>query len=143
MYIKQITVFLENKPGRMAALTQTLAENNIDIRALSLADTTNFGILRLIVDDPAKAQEKLKQGGYTVNLTPVIAVRIDDRPGGLAKALAVLDEGGVAIEYLYAFISRKSDMASVVMRVDDGDKAVALLEQNSIVFLRDSDMENL
>lgn len=143
MYIKQITVFLENKPGRMAELAATLARNEIDIRALSLADTTNFGILRLIVSDPYLAQDKLKEAGYTVNLTPVIAVRIDDRPGGLAAALAVLDAGGISIEYLYAFISRKADMASVVMRVDDGDKAVSLLEQNNIVFLSDSDIHDL
>lgn len=140
MYVKQISVFIENTQGRLADIAGVIADNGIDIRALSLADTTNFGILRLIVDKPYDAEEALKKAGYTVSLTAVIAIGIDDQPGALAKALKVLDEGGISVEYLYAFISKEVGRASVILRVDDGDKAVDMLVKNGIQFLSDEDI---
>ena len=102
MLVKQISVFLENKSGRLAEVTRTLASNNIDISALSIADTTDFGILRLIVNDPETAESVLNQNGFTVSCTSVIAVSVADKPGGLAVALDILDSEGFGIEYLYA-----------------------------------------
>lgn len=140
MYVKQISVFIENTQGRLADIAGVIADNGIDIRALSLADTTNFGILRLIVDKPYDAEEVLKKAGYTVSLTAVIAIGIDDQPGALAKALKVLDDGGISVEYLYAFISKEVGRASVILRVDDGDRAVDMLVNNGIQFLSDEDI---
>jgi len=141
MYIKQISIFIENLQGRLADILEDIAKSGIDIRALSLADTTNFGILRLIVDKPHEAEKVLRQAGYTVSLTAVIAIEIDDTPGSLAKALRVLSDNNISIEYLYAFISKKKGCASVILRVDDGDKAVGVLDGNGAVFLSDRDIE--
>ncbi len=143
MYIKQISVFIENQQGRLADIAEVIAEKGIDIRALSLADTTNFGILRLIVNKPYEAEEALKKAGYTVSLTAVIAIGIDDQPGGLAKALRVLSDHDISIEYLYAFISKKEGRASVILRVDDGDRAVEILTGNGIQFLSDQDITDM
>ncbi|MBU4532996.1 MAG: ACT domain-containing protein [Eubacteriales bacterium] len=132
MWVKQISVFLENKSGRLAAVTRILGNEGINIRALSIADTSDFGILRLIVDDPAKAYSKLKEGGITVSETEVIAVEIPDTPGGLASVLDILDAGGANIEYLYAFVSKSSGNALVLMKVEDLDKAAAALKANNI-----------
>ena len=119
MQLKQISVFLENKSGRMAEVGSTLAEENINIRALSIADTTDFGILRLIVSNPERAFSVLKQAGFTVSETEVIAVAVPDRPGGLARVLGILADGGVNLEYLYAFLGQQQQDALVVFRVDD------------------------
>ena len=104
MKVDQLAVFLENKSGRLAAITKTLSDNNINIRALSVADTADFGILRLIVDDTEKATRVLKDEGFTVGKAVVIAVEVADRPGGLAKVLGVLHEAGLNVEYMYAFV---------------------------------------
>ncbi|MBW2506652.1 MAG: ACT domain-containing protein, partial [Deltaproteobacteria bacterium] len=106
MKVDQIAVFLENKSGRLAAITRALSDSNINIRALSVADTADFGILRLIVDDTDKATEVLKDEGFTVGRAVVIAVEVADRPGGLAKVLAVLNEAGINVEYMYAFVEK-------------------------------------
>jgi hypothetical protein len=127
MAVKQISVFLENKSGRLAAVTKLLAEKQVNIRALSIADTSDFGILRLIVDDPDKAHKALKEGGFTVSATDVLAVAVPDTPGGLAPALAVLEEAGVNIEYLYAFVAQRADMAMVLFKVNDTERAAAAL----------------
>jgi hypothetical protein len=140
MYVKQISVFIENTKGRLADITSVLARGSIDIRALSLADTTNFGILRLIVDRPFDAEKMLKESGFTVSVTSVIAIGIEDRPGALAEALKILEEGDISVEYLYAFISKTSGKASVILRVDDGDKAVEMLVDGGITFLSDKDI---
>ena len=103
MLIKQISIFLENKLGRLAKVTRILGENNIDICALSVADTTDFGILRLIVDRPDEAKQVLADNGFTVSINDVIAIEVEDKPGGLAKTLSVLDDKGISIEYMYAF----------------------------------------
>ena len=115
MQIQQLSVFIENKPGRMAEVTEVLAEANIDIRAISVADTRDFGILRVIVDKPKEAVEALKAHGMTVTLTKVIAVGIDDKPGAFSKAVRLLSNEGFDVEYMYAFISRDKGKAYVII----------------------------
>jgi hypothetical protein len=127
MLIKQLSVFVENKKGRLSAITDVLRDKNIDIRALSLADTRDFGILRLIVDQPETAYEELKSSDCLVSLNTVIAVSIKDQPGGLAAAMDILAQNNISVEYMYAFISKSDDEAVVIIRVADNDKAVEVL----------------
>lgn len=143
MFIDQISVFIENRQGRLGEITRSLGEGGIDIRALSLADTTNFGILRLIVADAAKAEQILKDAGFTVSTTKVIAVEIDDRPGGLANTLTKLGEAGISVEYAYAFITRKSGGAYVILRVEDTDAATACLQACGTRLLSVEDIQNI
>jgi len=135
MLIKQLSVFVENKSGRLAEITAVIAQADIDIRALSIADTTNFGILRLIVDKPDEAERVLKDLGLTVSLTNVIAIGISDQPGGFAAAMKCLADAGVGIEYMYAFISRDQGRACVILRVADNDLAVKALELGNVEIL--------
>ncbi|MEW5762983.1 MAG: ACT domain-containing protein [Bacillota bacterium] len=130
--VKQISVFLENKSGRLAAVSRILGANDINIRALCIADTSDFGILRLIVNDPERAHDVLKEAGFTVSATSVIAVQVPDRPGGLAEVLSVLEEAGLNIEYLYAFVTKISGQALVIFKVEDVDRAAELLRTNGI-----------
>ncbi|MBP7401375.1 MAG: acetolactate synthase [Clostridia bacterium] len=132
MLVEQISVFLENKSGRLAEVTRTLHGQNIDIRALYIADTMEYGILRMIVDRPAEAVQALTEKGFTVSSTHVIAIALEDTPGTLDKALSVLSEGGISVEYLYAFVGRASTEAVVVIRVEDPDRATAELEKGGI-----------
>jgi len=143
MVVKQISIFLENKSGRLAEVTKILGENSIDISALSIADTTHFGILRLIVNKPEKAEEILKQNGFTVSSTSVIAIGVQDRPGGLAKALEILDKESIGIEYMYAFVSKKEDEALVILRVEDPDNAITTLKGNGISVLSSNQVYKL
>ena len=130
MYIKQLSVFVENKSGRLADITSIIAKAGVDIRALSIADTTDFGILRLIVNKPVEAEKALRDAGLTVSLTNVIAVGIPDRPGGIADTLSAIADKNVGVEYMYEYVARNSDHAYFVMRVADNEKAVnALLEK--------------
>ena len=129
MIIKQISVFVENKAGRLAEITTLLAEAGVDIRALSVADTNDFGILRLIVNNPDKAEEMLKEHGYTVALTKVLAIGIHDQPGGLAAPMKTLFEHHISVEYMYAFISKSVDTAYVILRVEDNERAAQKLIQ--------------
>lgn len=119
MVIRQLSVFVGNKAGTLAEITSVLADKSINLRALSLADTKDYGILRLIVDDPDNALAVLKNAGFTASITEVLAVLIDDRPGGLSKALQILAGNGYGIEYMYAFISKRSNEAVVVMKIGD------------------------
>jgi hypothetical protein len=135
MLVKQISIFLENKSGRLAEVTKILGENEIDISALSIADTTDFGILRLIVNDPEKAEDVLSSNGYTVSCANVIAIGVADEPGGLAAALEVLDAKGIGIEYMYAFVGKHSNEALVILRVDNSELAVKTLLDNNIKVL--------
>ncbi len=128
MYIKQLSVFVENKDGRLAEITTIIANAGIDIRALSIADTTDFGILRLVVDKPYEAEKILKNAGLTVSLTDVIAIGIPDRPGGFAETITAVANQAVAVEYMYAFISREQDRAYLIMRVADNETAIAALK---------------
>lgn len=133
MKVKQISVFLENRRGRLAEVTRVLGENNLNIRALSLADTSEFGVLRMIIDYPDKAYMVLKENHYTVRETDVVALEVPDRPGGLAHVLNIMSEKQVNVEYLYAFPERESlDKAIMIFKFDDVDKAITVLQQQGI-----------
>jgi hypothetical protein len=132
MTIEQLSIFVENKPGRLAEITEILAGADVDLRAMSIADTADFGILRIIVNDTNKALAALKDAGCTVSVTNVLAVAITDEPGSLAKVIRVLSDNGVSVEYLYAFITRKEDSAYVIFRVEDTDKATSIFEMHGI-----------
>jgi hypothetical protein len=132
MLVRQISVFLENKSGRLAEVTRQLREHRIDIRALYIADTTEYGILRMIVDRPEDALRVLSDNGFTVSSTNVIAVAIADQPGMLDLALETLSDGGISVEYLYAYVGRASSDAVVVMRVENPDLALARLQEAGI-----------
>jgi hypothetical protein len=132
MRVEQISVFLENKAGRLAEVTGVLAAAGVNIRALSVADTSDFGVLRLIVDHSEKAIEGLKQAGFTVRTTDVVAVEVDDRPGGLHRILDLLDRAGLNVEYMYAFVARCGDTAVMIFRFDNLDQAVRALTQAGV-----------
>lgn len=127
MHVEQISIFIENKFGRLAEVTRILGDTGINIRTLSLADTSDFGILRLIVNDAEKAKTVLKERGFTVSKTEVVAVEIPDRPGGLADILQVLDTDGINVEYMYAFVERCGENAVMIFRFDETAKAIATL----------------
>lgn len=135
MYIKQLSVFVENKSGRLAEITATIAKAGIDIRALSIADTTDFGILRLVVDKPYEAEKTLKEAGLTVSLTDVIAVGIADKTGGVAETLSMVAESDVGVEYMYSFLSQNYQRAYLIMRVADNEKALAALKAHGCEIL--------
>jgi len=127
MQIRQISIFLENKPGQLSAICRDLADADINIATLSLADTSDFGIVRMIVDDHEKAKATLTEKGHVVNVREVVAVCVPDRPGGMAEVMQVLDKCGVNIEYSYAFAFHKGEKAVLVFRFSDNDKAAAAL----------------
>ena len=135
MIIRQISAFLENKSGRLAEVTKLLADKQINILAISIADTTNFGILRLIVSDYALAEKTLSDVGMTVSITNVIAIAVEDKPGGLASALAVFEKENIGIEYLYAFVEKITNEAYIILKVESPEKAVASLLENGIKVL--------
>lgn len=135
MMIKQLSIFVENRPGRLADVTAAIGDAGVDIRALSIADTSDFGILRLIVNKPEEAVIALKDAGMTVSLTDVIAVGIDDVPGAFSRVVRLLSDGGVGIEYMYAFISRSENHAFVIVRIEHAEKGVELLRQNNVRLL--------
>lgn len=128
MTIKQLSVFLENREGRLDEVLQTLGDNDVNIVALSLADTSDYGMLRMVVSDPQKGKEVLKNAGITSMLTEVIALRVPHATGSLSKAMHALVNGGINIEYMYAFANGAD--ASAVMKSDDSAKAVAILKEN-------------
>ena len=132
MKIMQISIFIENQSGRLWEVCNLLGENGINIRALSLADTSDFGILRLIVNDPEKAYKILKENDFTVGKTEVIAVEVPDNPGGLAKVLKILRDNNINVEYMYAFVERSGNFAIMIFRFDETDKAIKVLNQNGI-----------
>lgn len=135
MKVKQLSIFLENQSGRLAEVTGALGNEGINIRALSLADTSGFGILRLIVNDIAKAHAVLHNKGFTVSETDVIAVEIPDRPGGLAHVLGILGEQGINIEYMYAFVEKSSQNAVVIFRIENVDDAITALQAKGVKIL--------
>ena len=143
MLVKQISVFLENKSGRLAEVTRTLSENKIDIRALYIADTTEYGILRMIVDKPDEALKILSSAGFTVSSTNVIAITIADVPGTLDNALEVLSANKISVEYLYAFVGRASSDAIVVIRVEDPAQAVEVLTKAGIRIVQTKEVYGL
>lgn len=135
MKVEQISIFIENKSGRLAEITRVLGEAGINIRALSLADTSDFGILRLIVNDVEKAKLVLKDKGFTVSKTEVVAVEVPDQPGGLSNILQVLDREKINVEYMYAFVERCGGNAVIIFRFDETDKAVKALSDNKFNIL--------
>ncbi|WP_054694551.1 ACT domain-containing protein [Syntrophomonas palmitatica] len=140
---KQISVFLENKAGRLASVTRTLGDADINIRALSIADTSDFGILRVIVNDPDKAYQVLKEAGFTVSETEVVAVQVPDSPGGLATVLEQMSEDNLNIEYLYAFLGTSGNDALVIIKVEDMDKTRSIFKQKGIMFLEEQQLYSL
>lgn len=144
MTIKQISVFIENTPGSLQAMTGVLAEHSIDMRALSLAETEDFGIARIIVDDIFTASTVLKDAGYVHSLTPVVGVSIPDTPGGLNKVLAVFTEEKINVDYMYAFMGgRSASHAYMIFRVNDPAAAAAALTTRGIKLVQQDDMTNL
>jgi hypothetical protein len=140
MKLQQLSLFLENRPGRLWAPCEVLAEKGISIATLSVADTEQFGIMRLIVRDWARAKKVLETNGWVVNLTEVLAVEVEDRPGGLAEVLKVMEEAGLSIEYLYPYTYRRDHRAVVVFRFDDPDAALAALEERGLRVVDDVEL---
>ena len=140
MFIKQLSVFIENKPGRLSEVLNVLSENNIDISALSIAETTEFGVLRMIVSYPDAAKAKLRESGVIVKTTEVIGMVLDDKPGALAKAITLLSENGITVEYSYAFLSINNKGALVVLRTDLPEKAEDVLKANGIGMVAPSEV---
>ena len=132
MSFRQISVFLENRPGALLEMTETLYTNSIDMRAFSLAETSDFGIARIIVDDVEKTAAILREAGYILSITPVIAVEVPNEPGGLRRTLRTLSEVNVNVEYMYAFVGSNPAVAMMVFRVADIEKAVTALESAGI-----------
>ena len=144
MSIKQISVFVENKPGALYAMTGVLAQHKVDMRALSLAETKDFGIVRIIVDNVYEATTVLKDAGYVHSVTPVLGVRIPDMPGGLYRVLQVLTDAKVNVEYMYAFLGgRDVDHAYMIFRVEDNEKAAAALSSRGIRIVEQEEMDQL
>lgn len=140
MKIQQLSIFVENKCGRLAEITKILADENINIRAMTVADTSDFGILRLIVDKPEKAVESFKNKGMTFSLTSVIGIGLSDVPGAFANAVEILSNAGIGIEYLYDYINTVGGKACIILRVDNEDKAIAVLKENGIEMLCAADV---
>lgn len=143
MIVKQISVFLENKPGELAKFTDVLDRNKIDMHALSVADTPDFGIVRLIVDNSDLTAKTLKEAGYILSITPVLAVELPDVPGGLNKVLQILDKNGVNVDYTYAFTSRKSKTAYMVFRVADNSAAIKVLAEANVKLICQKELLDL
>ena len=143
MSLKQISVFVENKQGTVVSVTDTLAKNQINLRALSIAETEDFGILRLIVSDEILAEQTLSEAGYLIKVTDVVGVKIGDAPGKLTAALTVLDQAGINLEYLYAFMARTEKHAYVVLRVEDNAAAEAALVGAGFHLVTDADIKKL
>lgn len=140
MSVKQINVFLENEPGRLAEMTKVLSEAKIDIRAIYVTDSTSYGIIRMIVNQPDDAKIELQSKGFTVSVSHVIAVELNDVPGTLDEVLGLLSGNGIQLEYLYAYVGRASNDAVVVLRVDDRPKALEIFEQNGVRVLDDKEV---
>lgn len=144
MSLNQISVFLENKPGRLQALTDILAKKDVNMRALSLAEASDFGIVRIIANDLDAASAVLKDEGYIYTITKVVGVAIPDEPGGLNNVLKILSDSGVNVEYMYAFLARKStDHAYMIFHVQDAKKAAAALEAKGIACVRQAELAGL
>lgn len=140
MLVKQISIFLENKLGRLAEATKILAEAKINISSLVISDTTDFGILRLIVNNTEEAHKVLKENNFTVRITEVVVFNIPDEVGGLSNVLQILDKAGLQIEYMYAFLGRKAGEAPAVFRFEEADRAVAVLKEHNITVLTEKEI---
>ena len=143
MLVKQISVFMENRHGRLAEITKVLSDNNIDMRAINIADTTDFGILRMIVNDPTGAEKVLRNNNMTASVTDVIAVSIDDTVGAFGKMIEILKEAEISIEYIYSFIGEKSSKAVIVIKTNNNETSVDVLVKNKITVLSPEDLNCL
>ena len=143
MAIKQLSIFVENREGTLVTVTDTIAKAGVDIRAMSVADTNDFGIFRLIVTDIDKAKQALDEADAFVSITEVVAVALEDKPGSLAKVVKTLADNNINIEYMYAFITVSKEFAYVVLRVEDNDATEKILSENGITLVNEADMENL
>ena len=141
--VKQVSIFLENRAGRLHEVTELLSANNLNIRALSVADTSDFGILRLIVDDPDKAIDVLKKSNYTVSSTDVVAIEVMDKPGGLAKILGIFDKNNINVEYMYAFLAKIPEKAVLIFRFDDNKAVIEKLKGKDIKLIGAKELYNL
>jgi hypothetical protein len=143
MKVEQISIFLENRAGRLSDVTQTLAQAGINIRALSLADTSDFGILRLIVSDNEKAKDALKEKGFTVGRTTVVPVEVSDEPGGLNAILQILSKQNINVEYMYAFVQQSGRNAVLIFRFDRTDQAIETLLENKVKVLTGKELYHI
>lgn len=143
MYIKQISVFVENRLGRLVEITRKVADAGIDLRAVSLADTSDFGILRLIVDNPEAAEKVLKDAGHTVALTDVIAIGVKDIPGEFCNMLELLSQQNINVEYMYAFTGNHAGTAYVIMKLDNLEEGIELLKKSPVTILKPEDVYNM
>lgn len=143
MKLKQISIFLENKKGRLWKALSILRDADINIRALSIADTSEFGILRLIVPDPQKAKSVLEDGNFVVKMNEVIAVEVHDEPGGLDQILEILNKVDINVEYIYAFVEKKGEKAIVVLRTEDIDAGIKALESGGAIVLSSKEVYEL
>ena len=143
MTVKQLSVFIENKPGGLAPVIEALGKNDINISALSLADTSEYGILRIIVNDPGKAKEVLKELGFVVKITEVLTVAMDDTPGGLSKILEIFVKNNINVDYMYAFIGTVTNKALMVVKVSDPELAVSSLNEAGITTSNAKDIYRL
>jgi len=143
MKVKQLEIFLENKSGRLADISRTLAENAINIRALSLTDTADFGVLRLVVNDTTKAQQALTENGFAVGLTEVLAVEVPDKPGALDGILQMAAKGGLTVKYMYAFSKKSGESGMLLFRFDDQDAAVEVFKKAGCRLLSDDEVHAL
>jgi len=143
MKLTQISVFLENRKGRLYDVCSLLGKNKINIRALTIAETEKFGVLRIVVDKPDKAIQILKKNGFVANLTDIVAVEVQDKPGGLAAILKILTLNNINLEYMYGFVEKSSDKALLVFRFDDPDKAITVLKKNKIKIIGSKEIKEL
>jgi len=141
--VSQLSVFIENKSGRLADVTRALADANINIRALSIADTIDYGLLRLIVNDPIKAKKVLADAAFTVALTEVLAIEVPDRPGGLAGIIDILAQAGLNIEYMYAFVGKSGENAIVIFRIERIDEAIRILQEKGVRILTGDEVHSI
>jgi len=141
--IKQISIFLENEPGRLVKVAKILGNANINIRALTVAETSDFGILRLIVDDPERAYSILKENNIVVVMDDVLGVEVVDKPGGLARIAEILSNQNINIEYVYAFVTNSHEKAFIVLRVDEQERAINVLKENDVRILTSEDVTEI
>ncbi|HTY45904.1 MAG TPA: ACT domain-containing protein [Patescibacteria group bacterium] len=143
MRINQISVFLENTKGRLFEVCSVLGQHKINMRALTIAESQDFGVLRIVVDKPAEAVKILKENGFVTSLTDIVAVEVDDRPGGLAHILEVLSKEDINVEYMYGFVEKALEKALLVFRFDDPDRAISTLTKNKIRVIKKEEIINL
>ena len=143
MTVDQISVFVENKPGKLVEVIEALGARGIDMRAMSIADTSDFGILRLIVDKPAAALEVLKEADCITSVNQVVAVAVDDTPGSMARVLRILSDAEISVEYVYAFITHQEGQAYVIIRVEDNEKAIGVITNGGVKLASSKDIYDM